>query len=102
MPDSSPSGIYFGLGKQMRKEHFLILLAWLLHAASWFLPAVKSFLGSRLDHGIPGWSVFLAGTCALRPCEGTSVDPRDGTAISVMGVVTTVLFVLVSPWIVWR
>ena len=102
IPDSSPSGIYFGLGKQMRRAHFLILLAGLLHAASWFLPAVKGFLGSKLDHGIPGWSVFLAATCALRPCEGTSVDPWYGTAISVIGVVTTVLFVLVSPWIVWR
>jgi len=86
----------------MRRAHFLVLLAWLLHAASWFLPAVKGFLGSRLDHGVPGWSVFLAATCVLRPCEGTSVDPWYGTAISVIGVVTTVLFVLVSPWIASR
>jgi hypothetical protein len=86
----------------MTRRHLVIAAAWLLHTASWFLPAVKGFLGSRLDHGIPGWSVFLAATCALRPCEDTSVDPWYGTAISVIGVVTTVLFVLVSPWIVWR
>ena len=86
----------------MTRRHLVIAAAWLLHAASWFLPTVKGFLGSRLDHGIPGWSVFLAQTCALRPCGGASVDPWYGTAISVIGVVTTVLFVLVSPWIVWR
>lgn len=86
----------------MTRRHLVIAAAWSLQMASWFLPAVKGLLGSRLDHGIPGWSVFLAETCALRPCEGTSVDPWYGTAISVIGVVTTVLFVLVSPWIVWR
>lgn len=86
----------------MTRRHLVIAAAWFLQMASWFLPAVKGFLGSRLDHGIPGWSVFLAESCALRPCEGTSVDPWYGTAISVIGVVTTVLFVLVSPWVVWR
>jgi hypothetical protein len=86
----------------MTRRHLVIAAAWLLHTASWLLPAVKGLLGSRLDHGIPGWQVFLAQTCALRPCEGTSADPWYGTAISVVGVVTTVLFVLVSPWIVWR
>jgi len=86
----------------MTRRHLVIAAAWLLHTASWFLPAVKGILGSRLDHSIPGWSVFLSETCALRPCEGTSVDPWYGTAISVIGVITTVFFVLVSPWIVWR
>jgi hypothetical protein len=86
----------------MTRWHLVIAAAWLLHAASWFLPAVTGFLGSRLDYAVPGWSVFLAETCALRPCEGTSVDTWYGTAISVIGVVTTVLFVVVSPWIVRR
>jgi hypothetical protein len=89
---------------KMTRRHLAIVAAWLLHIASWFLPAVKGLLGSRLDHGIPGWSVFLSQTCALRPCDGasTSIDPWYGTAISVIGVATTILFVLVSPWIVWR
>lgn len=86
----------------MTKRYLLIATAWLVHTAAWFLPAIKGFLGSKLDHGIPGWSVFLAETCALRPCEGTSVDPWYGTAISAIGVVTTVLLVFGSPWIVWR
>jgi hypothetical protein len=86
----------------MTKRYVVIATAWLLHAASWFLPAIKGFLGSRLDHGIRGWEVFLAQTCALRPCGAESADPWYGTAISAAGVVTTVLFVLVSPWIVWR
>ena len=86
----------------MTKRYLVIATAWLLHTASWFLPAVKGFLGSRLDPGIPGWVVFLSQTCALRPCGDTSADPWYGTAISAAGVVTTVLFVLGSPVVVWR
>jgi hypothetical protein len=81
----------------MTKRYLVIATAWLLHAASWFLPAIKGFLGSRLDHGIPGWAVFLSQTCALRPCGVASADPWYGTAISAGGAVTTVLFVLASP-----
>ncbi len=86
----------------MTKRYLVIAAAWSLHTASWFLPAIKGFLGSRLDHGIPGWSVFLSQTCALRPCGVASADPWYGTAISAAGVLTTVLLVLASPWIVWR
>jgi hypothetical protein len=86
----------------MTRRHPIIVVAWVLQIASWFLPTMKGFLGSRLDHGIPGWSVFLAASCAMRPCDGTSVEPWYGEAIAVIGVATTVLFVFVSPWIVWR
>lgn len=86
----------------MSKRYLLIAAAWLLQAASWFLPAIKGFLGSKLDRGVPGWVVFLSQTCALRPCGAESADPWYGTMISAAGVVTTVLFVLASPWIVWR
>jgi hypothetical protein len=86
----------------MMKRYLVIATAWLLHLASWFFPAIKGFLGSRLDQDIPGWEVFLAVTCALRPFGTASADPWYGTAIAASGVVTTVLFVLASPWIVWR
>jgi hypothetical protein len=85
----------------MKKWYLAIATAWLLHTASWFLPAIKGFLGSRLDRGISGWEVFLSQTCALLPCGVASDDPWYGTAISAAGVVTTVFFVLASPWIVW-
>jgi hypothetical protein len=86
----------------MTKRYVVIATAWMFHAASWFLPAIKGFLGSKLDQGIPGWDVFLAATCALRPCGTASADPLYITAIAAAGAVTTVLFVLASPWIVWR
>lgn len=86
----------------MTKRYLVAVTAYSLQTASWFLPAIKGFLGSRLDHGIPGWEVFLAQTCALVPCGAASADPWYGTAISAAGVITTVLFVCVSPWIVWR
>lgn len=54
-----------GKANTMRKRYVVIATAWLLHLASWFLPAIKGFLGSSLDHGIPGWDVFLGTTCAL-------------------------------------
>jgi hypothetical protein len=85
-----------------RKHYLVIAMAWALHAASWFLPAVRSLLGGRLAESIRGWEVFLAQTCALWPCADNSVDPWYGTAISAAGVISTVLFVLGSPWIVWR
>jgi uncharacterized repeat protein (TIGR03803 family) len=63
----------------MTKRYPVIATAWLLHATSWFLPTVRGFLGSRLDHGIPGWEVFLSQTCAMRPCGDVSADPcSDG------------------------
>jgi hypothetical protein len=86
----------------MTKRYLVIATAWLLHAASWFLPAVKGFLGSRLDHGIPGWDVFWGATCALLPCGNPSADPWYGTVLAAAGAAATVLFVLASPWIVWR
>ena len=86
----------------MTKHYLVIATAWLLHTASWFLPAVKGFLGSRLDHGIPGWDIFLGATCALLPCGSPSADPLYGRALAAAGAITTVLFVLGSPWIVWR
>jgi hypothetical protein len=86
----------------MTKRYLVIAAAWLLHAASWFLPAVKGFLGSRLDHGIPGWDVFLGATLALLPSRTPSADPWYGTALAAAGAITTVLFVLASPWIVWQ
>jgi len=44
------------------KRYVVIATAWLVHATSWFLPAINGFLGSRLDHSISGWEVFLAQT----------------------------------------
>jgi len=86
----------------MTKRYVVIATAWLLHALSWFLPAIKGFLGSKLDHGIAGWSVFLAQTRAFWPSGIASADPWYGKAISAAGIITTLLFVLASPWIVWR
>src|SRR5260370_13359807 len=63
----------------MRKRYLVIATAWLLQTTSWFLPAVKGFLGSRLDHGIPGWAVFLSETCAL-DLAGLQLDPDSDTS----------------------
>jgi len=58
----------------MTKRYLVIAAAWSLHAASWFLPAIKGFLGSRLDHGIPGWSVFC-----LKPARYDLAELRAPT-----------------------
>jgi hypothetical protein len=86
----------------MTKRYLVIATAWLLHAASFFLPAIQGFLGSRFDNGIPGWEVFWGASCALRPCGEASADPWYGTLIGAIGVVTSVFFVFALPWVVWR
>src|ERR1700691_3541060 len=85
----------------MTKRYLVIVTAWLLHTASWFLPAVSGLLGS-MDQGMPGYAVFVSQTFGLLFSRTASADPWYGTSISAAGVVTTVLFVLGSPWILWR
>ena len=67
----------------MTKRYLVIATAWLLHTASWFLPAIKGFFGSRFDHGIPGWDAFLTATRGLLPCEDKSADPWYGTMAAI-------------------
>ena len=85
----------------MRRPHLLISGAWLLHAAAWFLPAVRGIQGGEIDTTVPGWAAFLIASCAVRPCD-SSFDTWYGAVLAAVSVVTTVLFIFGSPWVVWR
>jgi hypothetical protein len=83
----------------MKRPYFLISGAWLIHAISWFLPAVQESLFSSR---VPGWAAFLFSAASLVPDSGKSFDVSFRTLLLAGSVLSTVLFVLASPWIVWR
>lgn len=81
----------------MKRQYLVIAMAWLLHAASWFLTAIKIF-----DVRVQGWEAFLQTVWALWPSSDATFESWYGRPISAISVISTPLFVLVSPWIVWR
>jgi hypothetical protein len=83
----------------MRKPFLLISAAWLLHIAAWFLPAIKS---STFTAPIRGWEAFRYASCAVWPCQGIDFATWYFAVLSTVSVMTTLLFLLVSPWVVLR
>lgn len=86
----------------IKRSHLLIAVAWSVHAISWFLPAVRGIAGGQIDSGIPGWAAFVIASCALRPCTDNQFDSWYNAALSAISVITTVLFVFISPWAALR
>jgi hypothetical protein len=85
----------------MRRAHFLILGAWSLHAASWFLPATKGFMDGLIDP-VPGWQAFFVAFSALLPSRDSTLDTWYYALLAAISAITTLLFVFGSPWVVWR
>lgn len=81
----------------MRKSSLLIFGAWLVHAASWFLP---TFRIGKLDQ-LPGWEAFLV-VSRLFSSPKDSFDNWYSAVLAVLSIVTTVLLVVGSPWVVFR
>jgi hypothetical protein len=79
----------------MRRPHFLISGAWLLHAIAWFLPVVQG--GVTFPHGLPGWQAFRVAGCSVWPYEGFTVDYP---VLSTISAVTVPLFIFGSVWVV--
>jgi hypothetical protein len=48
----------------MKKPTILILTAWTLHVAAWFLPAIKV---PEMQAPVPGWKAFRYASCAIWP-----------------------------------
>ena len=51
---------------------------------------------------MPGWAAFLYASCAVRWCAGVSFDTWYDAALSAISVVTTLLFIFGSPWVILR
>lgn len=84
----------------MKRRHLLLSGAWLVHAAAWLLPVVKGDV--RFLHGLPGWVAWRISFCMVWPYEGFTVDPWYAAVLSTASALTTILFVLGSPWVIWR
>lgn len=83
--------------KEMRRPHLLILGAWLVHSVAWFLPVVHG--GVTLPKGLPGWQAFRVAACAVWPYEDFRFDEWYAMVLGTVSAVTTLLFILGSPWI---
>ena len=83
----------------MKRPTPLILTAWFLHAAAWFLPAIKAH---DFQAPLPGWKAFRYASCAILPCEGIQFETPHHAVLSAISVLTTLFFVLWSPWVVLR
>jgi hypothetical protein len=84
----------------MRRPHFLISGAWLLHAIAWFLPVVKG--GVTFPDGLPGWQAFRHAFSAIWPFDDGKFDPWYYAVLATVSAVTTLFFIFGSPWIVLR
>jgi hypothetical protein len=85
----------------MKRPYLLIAGAWGIHAISWFLPAVRGGLGPR-NASVSGWEAFLVTATSLLPDRGKPFDPSYQKLLVALSVLSTVLFVFASPWVIWR
>src|ERR1700722_10105482 len=83
----------------MKRAHLLILAAWLIHAAAWFLPVIDD--GVRFPSGLPGWQAFRTAFSPVWPYADTHYSGIAAVAAA-LSAVTTIFFVLVSPWVLLR
>lgn len=83
----------------LKRPHLLISCAWLLHASAWCLPVDTD--GVTLPKGLPGWEAFRFASCAVLPC-GAIKFSGYGVVFATISAVTTLLFILGSPWVVLR
>lgn len=81
----------------MRRPHVLISTAWALQVLAWFLPVVE-VLGVQL----PGWQAFVVIVGAVLPGKGAAQGPWYAPLLAGITVLTTMGFVIGSPWIVRR
>ena len=85
------------------RAHFFVIGAWSLHAISWFLPVVRLGGGhGRLYDPVRGWTAFTIALAAVWPSAGVQTDKWYHAALSTLSALTTILFVLGSPWVIGR
>ena len=83
----------------MKKPSLLVLAAWLVQLVSWFLPVVR---GTEPRALVPGWEAFRVASCAVWPYQDCHFDAWYYAVLSTVSAITTVLFVLASPLIVFH
>ena len=83
----------------MRKPYLLISAAWLLPFVAWFLPVIKP---GEFRPAILGWQAFRLAACGVWACKGIQFDAWYHAVLSTMSAITTLFFILASPWVVLR
>lgn len=82
----------------MRRPQFLILAAWLLNGAAWCLPVVTSVAGGAISPITGVWAFLIAARTAWPDNAGYYLD----ALLAALSVLTTVFFIVVSPWAILR
>jgi hypothetical protein len=82
----------------MRRPQFLILAAWLLNGAAWFLPVVTSVGGGAINPITGVWAFVIAARTAWPDSTGYDY----GALLAALSVLTTVFFIVASPWAILR
>jgi hypothetical protein len=82
----------------MRKPNLIILLAWIAHVLSWFLPVLRA---AGWHEQVRGWMAVRLAACGVWPCEGIEFQAVHHAVLSTISVLTTVTF-LCSPLVVAR
>jgi hypothetical protein len=86
-------------GRRNAKVGILILTAWLLNGAAWFLPVVTSVGGVKFGP-IIGVEAFAMSASPLWLSLRVGYD--YDAVLAALSAFTTVFFFVVSPWAVWR
>lgn len=84
----------------MSRPHLLIAAAWLLQGAAWFLPTVTVFGG--IIEPIAGWQAFVEASRLVWPNGGFNPWYDASVMLAILSVVTTLFFIVGSPWVVLR
>ena len=84
----------------MKRPCVVLSSAWVLHVVAWFLPVAR--YSGEFPQDLPGLTAFVIASCPVLRCEDTAGNPWYLQVLSTFSAVTTVLFVLGSPWLIWR
>jgi hypothetical protein len=84
----------------VKRPLLLISLAWLMHLMAWFVPVVKD--GATFPQGLPGWEAFRVAACSFWPCNSAPVFNWYFGALAAISALGTILFIVGSPYVVWR
>jgi len=79
------------VANRLRSPHLIVGCAWAMHAISWFVPVVK-----------PDYPGYIAFRLALLPIWPSAGIHADYPVLALAGALTTILFIIGSPWAVWR
>ena len=86
---------------QMRRPNLLIALAWLLNASAWFIPVVTGLDGGKIGPTFKGFEAFLMALSAIMPANFSDYGAVY-SLLAILSVLTSLLFVIGSPWVVLR